>query len=210
MNIDYLVTYGRGGFLGRFRAASAFGRDDQVVVRSERGVEFGTVMGEAGAIGPPTAGDVLRLANVEDWQVSERLSVRAANILADAQALAESTGLPLLFLDGEILIDGREAILQAIHWGDCDASPVFERLSAQHGLPVKLADLTTTPKPAAKGCETCGAEKSGCSSCGTGGGCSTGSCSSGSVKSADEMTAYFAGLRKQMEATSSRTAIHSQ
>jgi hypothetical protein len=209
-SLEYLVTYGRGGFLGRFRAASAFGRDDQVVVRSERGVEFGIVMGEAGTIGPDRAGDVLRRATADDVRTSDELRLRAANILADAQALAESTGLPLLFLDGEILIDGREAILQAVHWGDCDATHVFEKLSTQHGLPVKLADLTTTPKPAPKGCETCGAEKSGCSSCGTGGGCSTGSCSSGAVKSADELTTYFAGLRKQMEATSGRTAIYSQ
>ena len=207
-NIDYLVTYGRGGFLGRFCASSAFGRDDQVVVRSERGMEFGTVMGEAGVIGPPSAGELLRHTTAEDVHVSDQLRVRAANIVADAQALAESIGLPLLFLDGEILVDGREAILQAIHWGECDATSVFEQLSAQHGLLVKLADLTTTPKPAAKGCETCGAEKSGCSSCGTGGGCSTGSCSSGKVKSADEMTAYFAGLRKQMEAVDHRVSLH--
>lgn len=205
---DYLVTYGRGGFLGRFRAACAFGRDDSVVVQSERGVELGTVMGEAGAIGPERSGDVLRRATAADVRTSVYLSALAVTILTDAQALAESIGLPLLFLDGEILIDGREAILQAVHWGDCDATPIFERLSAQHGLPVKLADLTTSPKPAVKGCEICGAEKSGCSSCGTGGGCSTGSCSSGAVKSADELTAYFSGLRKQMETADHRVSLH--
>src|SRR5262249_31111795 len=118
---------------------------------------------------------------------------------------AESRGLPLLFLDGEILLDGRNAILQAVHWADCDATPLFEELSHRHGLLVKLADLTTTPK--AGGCPTCGAEKPGCESCGTGG-CSSGSCSRGSVKSADDLTAYFAGLRRQMETTTARVSLH--
>ena len=55
-------------------------------------------------------------------------------------------GLALLFLDGEILLDGSQAILQAVHWADCDATLLFEELSARHGLAVKLADLTTTPQ----------------------------------------------------------------
>jgi hypothetical protein len=46
---------------------------------------------------------------------------------------------------------------------------------------------------------------SGCTSCGTGGGCSTESCSRGAVKSAEDLTAYFADLRAKMEA---RTSLH--
>ena len=109
----------------------------------------------------------------------------------------------------EILLDGTEAILQAVHWGECDATPLFESLSAARGLTVKLADLTTEPKPAAKGgCGTCGSEGGGCSSCGTGGGCSSGSCSKGSVKTAEDLSEYFLGLRRQMEASAGRVPLH--
>lgn len=206
---DYLVTYGLGGFLGRFRAADAYRRDDRVVIRSPRGVELGTVLGEtrADGLGPELSGDILRPASQDDETAAGNLRDRAAALVAEAQSRAEALGLPLLFLDGEILHDGREAILQAVHWADCDATPLFADLSAQTGLAVKLADLTAGPKPAG-GCETCGAEKSGCDSCGSGGGCSTGSCSSGSVKSADELTAYFAGLRRQMEQAADRVSLH--
>jgi hypothetical protein len=127
--------------------------------------------------------------------------------LADAEAVAAKLALPLLFLDGEILLDGSQAVLQAVHWADCDATPLFEQLSVRHGVPVQLADLTTAPKAPAAVCESCGEEKSGCDSCGTGGGCSTGSCSKGSVKSADDLTAYFAGLRKQMDAAAGRVSL---
>ena len=205
---EYLVNFGQGAFLGRFRATEPFCRDDRVVVRTERGIEIGTVLERAANQVGVLSGDVLRPTSTDDEQSARSLRERIIPIIADAQAAAEAAGLPLLFLDGEILLDGSQAILQAVHWADCNATPIFEELSARHGMAVKLADLTTTPKAASKGCSTCGAEKSGCDSCGTGGGCSTGSCSKGSVKSADELTTYFAGLRKQMEAADARVSLH--
>jgi len=205
---SYLVNYGQAGYLGRFWAATGYRRDDRVIVRTPRGLELGTVLGEAGHMGPDGTGEVLRSASREDEAAARERRQQAAAILADAQALAGSLALPLLFLDGEILLDRREAILQAVHWSECDATPLFEELSARHGLLVKLADLTAQPKPAAKACEVCGEEKSGCDSCGTGGGCSSGSCSRGSIKSADDLTAYFAGLRKQMETAAARVSLH--
>ena len=207
-DLEYLVTYGQGAYLGRFRAAERYRRGDAVVVRSARGVEFGSVLELALTQSVDRAGEVLRPAGPEDESVAFRCRERANIIVVDAQAAAQEHGLPLLFLDGEVLLDGSQAILQAVHWADCDATPLFAELSAKYGLAVKLADLTTAPKPAAGGCATCGSEKSGCDSCGTGGGCSTGSCSKGSVKSADELTAYFAGLRQQMEATTDRVSLH--
>lgn len=205
--IDYIVNYGQGGYLGRFSAVGEYRRDDRVVVRSPRGVEIGTILGDApersGSIEP--AGEVLRPASADDESAFATLRDRASTIVDDAVHSAQSLGLPLVFLDGEILLDGRCAILQAVHWADCDATFLFEELSHKHGLLVKLADLTTVPKTG--GCSVCGAEKSGCDSCGSGGGCSSGSCSSGTVKSADELTAYFAGLRKQMEATAARVSL---
>jgi hypothetical protein len=201
---EYLVTYGQGAYLGRFRAAADYRRDDRVVVRTDRGVEAGIVRERATSTTVTAVGEVLRAFTADDEAAAARNHQRLVTILADAEA--EATGLPLLFLDGEVLLDGSQAILNAVHWADCDATSLFADLSARHGLVVKLADLTTTPKPTT-GCSTCGAEKSGCDSCGTGGGCSTGSCSKGSVKSADELTAYFAGLRQQMEATAGRVSL---
>jgi hypothetical protein len=205
---EYIVTYGQGGYLGRFPSPTPVGREARVVVRTPRGLELGTILAEAG---PRTmtevAGEVIRLSTPEDEANGARLAARAQVIVADLQEHANSLGLPLLFLDGEVLLDGTQAIVQAVHWADCDASSLFEQLSSRHGLAIKLADLTTTPQKAG-GCATCGSEKSGCSSCGTGGGCSTGSCSSGAVKSADELTEYFAGLRRQMETAALRVSLH--
>src|SRR5207253_6390976 len=113
-------------------------------------------------------------------------------------------GLPLTFIDAEMLLDG-SAILHGLPWAECDATPLFEELSTQFGMTVRFLDLARSPiateEPAPAGCGKpgCGSESGGCTSCSTGG-CSTGSCSKGKVKTASELTAYFADLRHKMEA----------
>ena len=62
----YLVNYGQAGYLGRFLAAASYGRGDRVVVCSERGVELGTILCEAGTLGPNGAGEVIRSATDAD------------------------------------------------------------------------------------------------------------------------------------------------
>jgi hypothetical protein len=125
-------------------------------------------------------------------------------LLAAASAAAAARNLPLAFVDVELTADG-SAILHALPWDACDATPLLEDLAARSGLAVRLFDLSrrvTPAEPAARGCGKpgCGTDAGGCSTCGTGGGCSSGSCSRDSVKSADELTAYFADLRGKMEA----------
>lgn len=195
---NYLVRYGRPGFVGRFAAGEPLTRCDRVVVRGPRGVEFGEVL-----VAPDHAADddgaVLRVATSDDDADFESLEQRGRELLASAAA--SNSALPLAFVDIEVTLDGT-AILHALAWDACDATPLLDELGARFGLAVRLLDLSRAP--AAKensGCGKpgCGTEGGGCSTCGTGGGCSTGSCSRGAVKSPDELTAYFADLRHKME-----------
>lgn len=207
----YLVQFGRPGFLGRFRSLLALARGDRIVIRGPRGVEIGEVLVAADPrvirIDPSREhiqedGEILRLADAEDEAKQELLARRGHEVLELASARAEAAGLPLAFVDVEVLLDGT-AILHALPWDECNATPMLDEVSAAVGLTVRLLDLSRSPKTVAEhGCGKpgCGSEAGGCSSCGTGGGCSTGSCSRGSVKSPDELTAYFADLRRQMEA----------
>lgn len=194
----FLVQYGRPGFVGRFRGTAPVARGDRVVVRGPRGVEFGEVLVALDCGGED--GEVLRVATPEDDAEFARLEATGQQLLAAADA----TDLPLAFVDVEVTLDGT-AVLHALAWDACDATPLLEELGARFGLTVRLLDLSRAaipPEPAEKGCGKpgCGSESGGCSTCGTGGGCSTGSCSRGSVKSADELTTYFADLRRKMEA----------
>lgn len=202
--VGYLVQYGRSAFVGRFAAAAgAFARGDRVVVRSPRGAELGTVLCEAGdrfaaTIDPSAGGDLLRGASPDDDALA---ALREAQGSALVAAAAESA-LPLTFLDAEVMLDGSAAVLHALPWGPCDADPLFAELSLRFDLPVRLLDLSRMPVVAdpPEPATSCG--KPDCGSgggCGTGGGCSTGSCSRGAVKSAEDLTAYFADLRAKME-----------
>jgi cell fate regulator YaaT (PSP1 superfamily) len=159
---DYLVSYGLGGYLGRFRSSTSLARDDRVVIRTPRGVEIGTVLGgsaiEKAAI--DTGGDVVRRATEADMATATCSARKAVDLVSQAHDLADSMALPILFLDGEILLDGSDAILHTVHWDECDVTPLIEELSKENGLSIKVADLSTTPKKG--GGSVCGAEKSGC------------------------------------------------
>lgn len=200
-----LVRYGRGGFVGRFAARDTFARGASVVVNGPRGTEVGTVL--CAADGAALDGHALREATDADAVSPEH----EAELLREASAEAEARGLPLAFVDAELTLDGA-LILHGLALAACDADPLFADLGKRFGLSVRFLDVGVpapkdAPEPAA-GCGKpgCGTENGGCSSCGTGGGCSTGSCSRGAVKSADELTAYFADLRAKMEAA--RVPLH--
>lgn len=69
----YLVRHGNMRFLGEFQAdeGSSWTRGQEVIVRTDRGLEIGEVLGEATdsamkLIGEPTHGQILRLMNEED------------------------------------------------------------------------------------------------------------------------------------------------
>lgn len=190
---SWLVQYGRSAFVGRFTGDATLTRGDRVVVRSPRGVELGTVLcAGTGQVDPLAGGELLRFATPAD--LDDRGSLEQ-ELLAAADELA--IGLPLTVLDAEVLLD-RTAIIHVLPWGPCVADPVFAELSARFQMTVRMLDVSrtaTSPDPAT-GCgkPDCGSG-GGCST----GGCSTGSCSRGAVKTAEELTTYFADLRKKME-----------
>jgi hypothetical protein len=199
-----LVQYGRPGFVGRFRADAAPPRGERVVVRGPRGIETGTVLCATTAGADETDGDLLRPVTDADDAAIARGEELGRGLL-DAAAAA-GADLPLAFVDVEVTLDGASAVLHALPWAGCDADPLLAELSDRFGLAVRLLDLSRSPtakdppEPAGCGKPGCGTTAGGCSSCGTGGGCSTGGCSRGSVKTAAELTSYFADLRRKMEA----------
>jgi len=217
---EYLVQYGRSAFVGRFAAPPEFRatRGDAVLARTPRGLELGEVLdsGESkfvSQLDSATGGQIVR--SIDETERIDVQSLEGELIDAANEWLGD---MPLSIVDAEILFDRSAAILHVLAWGACNADSLCERLTTQFKMPVRILDLAQIPisadpveEPASSGCgkDGCGSEGGGCSSCGTGGGCGTKSCSSGSVKSADELTAYFADLREKMEEQGKqRTPLH--
>lgn len=214
---EYLATYGLSAYLGRFLAPAdePLTPQGRFVLRTPRGLELGTILCDTlprfGKLaGPHITGEVVRLATDDDLTSVESLTDRARHLLDRANALIDELSLPLTVLDAEILLEGRDAILQAVHSGECDPTPLTDALDHEFGLRVWIEDLTET-EAAGGGCGESGCGSGGCGSCGTSsgsGGCSSGSCSRGSVKDPDQLTEYFAEMRQKMDRRNGRTSLN--
>jgi cell fate regulator YaaT (PSP1 superfamily) len=195
---EYLVGYGLRGDFGRFRPTRLLEcrRGDRVVVRTSRGLEVGEVLREATDrharfLPNTTVGALLRAAADEDERRHEAQRGRAGALFDRARSLAGELGLPLEPLDAEVLFEGDYAVLHQLRWAECDVRPFVSTLSREFALRLELADLAAPAPEEAPGCGRCG--PGGCGSCGSGGGC--GSCGA----KAEDVRAYFAGLRQKME-----------
>ena len=205
-----IAQYGTPAYVGRFETASlSCERDSVVVVQSPRGIELATVLGIArldNAIDPQAGGMLLRSATANDLQTQRLHDDRCNQLIDAATQYIEVEQLPLIALEAEILLDGRDAVLHVLVLQQCDASAMVNELNQRFQLAMTLlesgnysaanAPVPTCDKPG------CGTDSGGCTTCSSGG------CSRKEVKSADDLTTYFAGLRKQMEAQSNRIPLH--
>jgi hypothetical protein len=199
---QFVVSFGKNGALGVFNAPAplVLRRADRVVVRTPRGIEVGSVLcpatvRQARLLGATVSGELLRPFATDDagllyehQQLAQRLYVAARQHAARDQLAVE-------ILDVEVLLDGRQAILQFVG----ESSKLDELAQALEGcfaLAVRLENLAQPALDAEHGgCgkPDCGREAGGCSTCSSGGGCS--SCGSGKV----DLRPYFAHLREKME-----------
>jgi hypothetical protein len=203
---DYLVSYGSSGGFGRFAADEpiACRRGETVVVQSCRGLELGVVLCEATAeharlLPAAAGGQLLRRATRADEQARQQLRDRERQLFEECRQLVEELNLSLEVLDVELLLDGRQLIVQYLAADDGEAAALVNKLTGRHDLTVRLENLalpTGLVEEESGGCGKpgCGRARggSGCSECGSGGGCA--SCGSGV-----DLRAYFAHLRTQME-----------
>lgn len=211
---EYLVSYGRSGDFGRFRSASevSYRRGDRVVVRSPQGLEAGTVLcpftpGHSRFLSRTAAGKVMRLFGAEDQRTEVQLLERGQRAFEEGRRLTHELGLPMEILDVEVLMDGRQAIVHLVSRGEGEQA-LASALAGVCNLAITLRNQVIPALPDdGHGCDRpdCGktAGGGGCTSCSSGGGCS--SCGKSTHK--DDVAAYLAGLRMQMEATSARTAL---
>lgn len=202
MMATYFVSHGCAAALSCCPDALSLrlARGDTVVIRSARGPEFGTVLGEASADFPLPfhSGELLRRATTEDHHVFEELRRRGQQLLDDTHRLIDVQRLPLLPLDVDLTLDGAEAQIHVLRWERCTLTALVEELRRRYPFAIQFLD-TSRPEEEHHGCSSCGScGEGGCSSCGDG--CGNGDCSRGAAPSAAELTAYFAELRRQMEA----------
>jgi cell fate regulator YaaT (PSP1 superfamily) len=206
---EYLLSYGVLGDFGRFFPVSALScrRGQRAVVRTSRGLEIASVLGEArpghaNFLPNTTVGQLLRLATPDDEEAERRRRDEARRLFDEARGLADTLALPLEVIDAEVLLDGEHALVHYLRWADFDPRELVSRLSRTFDAHVALFDLS---RPALSDAAEEESHEGGCGrpGCGEGsGGCGTeggGGCSTCGLKSIPDLKKYFAGLRDRME-----------
>jgi cell fate regulator YaaT (PSP1 superfamily) len=200
---EFLLSYGNMGEFGRFRSAAPLSceRGTMVVLRSHRGLELGVVLcaatpGHAQFLPNTTVGQMVRLAGPEDVRQAEAMSQRGRSIFEEGRRLVAELGLSLELLDVEVTLDGEQAILHHLPWGEFDERDLVSALARSYDLRIRLHSLKTEAEPESEEEHGCGREDCGRVSgdgCGSNGGCAT--CGSSQPR---DLKAYFADLRQQM------------
>ena len=119
MSNSYIVRYGSTRLLGEFtaRARQSYQRDCEVVVRSDRGVEWGEVLCLASEktrayLGTSAAGGrILRLVSDEDHHSIDELRERERESFEGCRQMIAERRLQMQLVDAEQLFGGERLIL---------------------------------------------------------------------------------------------------
>lgn len=202
----YLVSYGACGTLGCFIALDqsvCYVRGALVRVRTERGVEAGTVLcqnlthGISPGLEPPL-GQILSEFQELDRSQQVRLDLLGQKVFDVAAQVSKELFLPIKLIDVEAVCEPEAVVLHLLRFGHVDLHLLQTELAKRSQVNVILHDATN-PEALEADCSSCGrCEENGESGCGTG---ACGQC--GSAESAQtfkyDWQNYFAKLRHGME-----------
>lgn len=174
MSLHYLVRVGAMGQVGRFRAADATGyrRGSRVVLRTDRGLELGDVLGgdDGGAGGMVgTDGAILRPMSVEDRLLEARLEQRRDEAYEACAAEVADRGLQVTLMDVEHLFDGNTLVFYFLGEVTPEVEQLTGHLTETYEWTAQFRQFTET---LSAGCgPDCGTENAaggGCDTCSTG------------------------------------------
>ncbi len=206
----FLVSHGNAGLLVPCRSMISWQRHDEVMVRTSRGLEPGTIrspwrLDSDSSLGSFNPGDILG-AMTDDFRGRwTQACLRAEKALSEAQRWTEKLRLPLEVIDVEPVLEPFALILHLLQTAKADPRDLVSRLSKSFAAPIHIHDLTQ-PMPEFNqedDCGSCHSESGGCSTDGCGSGCASGCASGCGTQGSDDFErdwqAYFAALRTKME-----------
>ena len=165
--MNQLVRVGVMAQVGRFRSVDGvrLARGSRAIVRTERGLEVGEVLGADEA--SPCDGELLRAMTDADTLLEQRLQKnRDAAYEACVRRLGEQ-GSEAVLLDVEQLFDGRGLYFYFLGAVDPAAERLTAELAEAYEAEARLREFAETLETGCgPGCGTEAATGGGCSSCG--------------------------------------------
>ncbi|MEM6473167.1 MAG: regulatory iron-sulfur-containing complex subunit RicT [Planctomycetota bacterium] len=143
---EFVCRYGAMRVLGVFSSDETFSFSDQVVLRSDRGTEIGTVLCEAtpaalSSMPEPTTGNILRAFSPEDVKQWEHIGELSKNDLEICQRCVEKRGLIMSLVDVERLLGGERIVVYYVAEGRVDFRQLVRDLASEFQTRIEMRQI---------------------------------------------------------------------
>ncbi len=146
---NYVVRYGLLRQLGEFSAKERieYARASSVIVRTERGLEWGEVLCEAnertktylGATGNP--GRILRDANPDDEKLRDEAHRREQTYFAKARDVVAARGLPMQLVDVEQIFGAERVVFYYTSEARIDFRELVKQLATELNTRIEMRQI---------------------------------------------------------------------
>ena len=146
----YVVRYGTMRLLGDFEARrqTFFNRNDEVVVRSERGIEWGTVLSSAtektaSYLGSSRAsgGRILRSVSDEDRRSRQESADREKRFFQQAVAMMAERRMQMRLIDIEQIFGGERLILYYLSETRVDFRDLVKAMAREFNIRIEMRQI---------------------------------------------------------------------
>ncbi len=146
----FVVRYGAMRLLGDFEArrSTVFRRNEEVVVRSERGVEWGTVLcpatertGEYLGNTRSNSGRILRIATSEDRRTRSETAEREKQYFTQAAAMISERLVKMQLIDIEQIFGGERLILYYLSEGRIDFRELVKGMAREFNMRIEMRQI---------------------------------------------------------------------
>ncbi|MEE2937123.1 MAG: regulatory iron-sulfur-containing complex subunit RicT [Planctomycetota bacterium] len=144
--LEYVVRFGAMRMLGVMQSKQSYRYGDEVVVRSSRGTEIGTVLCEAtsaslDAISEPVAGRIIRPVAKDDRAQRQHLESQLGIDLKICQRCVDTLQLPMELVDVERVLGGERMVVYFLADGRVDFRQLVRDLAKQFQTRIEMRQI---------------------------------------------------------------------
>ncbi|MBA2117429.1 PSP1 domain-containing protein [Bremerella alba] len=144
----YIVRYGVMRFIGVFsaRAKDEYNRDDQVIIRTKRGLEVGDVLCIAtddavNQLSDPTFGSIMRAMSVEDIKQTEHMLGDTQREVETVRRVIGEMDLPMQLVDVEHLFGGERIVVYYLSESRVDFRDLVKALASELQTRIEMRQI---------------------------------------------------------------------
>lgn len=143
---EYVVRCGSMRILGVMKARESYRYGDEVVVRSDRGTEIGTVLCEAtpvalGHMNEPSHGRILRRLSDDDQSQWTHLKTKTGEDIAICQKCVDALKLKMDLVDVERILGGERLVVYYLAEQRVDFRQLVRDLAAQFQTRIEMRQI---------------------------------------------------------------------